>query len=429
MADFGKEVRRLLAERDMSLRELARRSHYHVSYLSNVLNGHKRVTAEMAAELDELLGAGGKLAASVTGESARTGGAPGATQPVTMVIPRDPGTGPGRRSVLAGTVLAGRALAGWLAPIDTERLARAVLHPPQADMLVANSLREMLVAQRHIEYSMGTVAVREPVLAQLATIENLVRQARGPVRPALVSVAQQWAHFAAYLLREAGDPAGEWLRLAQALEYAIEIGDKTMIATVLEKRAMMALRAGEVGTAIGLAQAAQQDTTVAIGTRVQAAHEEARGHVLAGDTAAAERKLGEAAELAAQVIDDTELHPWLDDLSPQIFLCERGEISSLMSDKPRHLQRAITELETGYAALPDDQKQSAWATRRFAYLADVYARAGDLGQSCGVALQAAAIAQRTGSVRLAEMLTQVLARLATRWPHDPRVAELDEALR
>jgi len=68
MADFGDEVRRLLAERGMSLRELARRSHYHVSYLSNVCNGRKRPTAQMAAELDELLGAGGKLATRVSRE-------------------------------------------------------------------------------------------------------------------------------------------------------------------------------------------------------------------------------------------------------------------------------------------------------------------------------------------------------------------------
>jgi hypothetical protein len=253
-----------------------------------------------------------------------------------------------------------------------------------------------------------------------------VCQARGPGVPALVSVAQQWAHFAAYLLREAGDPAGDQARLAQALEWAVETGDKTMIATVLARRAQMALRAGEAGTAVGLAQAARQEKKVAIGARVDAAHEEARGHVLAGDTPAAERTLGEAAELAAQ-IDDTQMPPWL--VSPLIFVCEQGEISSLTSEKPRHLQRAITTLETGYAALPDDQKSSAWAVRRLAYLADVHARAGDLGQSCGIALQATAIAHRTGSVRLTETLAQVHSRLAARWPNDPRVAELDEALR
>jgi len=63
--EFCVEVRRLLAERGMSLRELARRSHYHASHVSNVLNGRKRVTAHMAEDIDKTLGAGGKLAALV----------------------------------------------------------------------------------------------------------------------------------------------------------------------------------------------------------------------------------------------------------------------------------------------------------------------------------------------------------------------------
>jgi transcriptional regulator with XRE-family HTH domain len=65
MADFGDEVRRLLAERGISLRELARQTHFHVSHLSNVCNGRKRVTAELAGVLDEVLGADGKLSALV----------------------------------------------------------------------------------------------------------------------------------------------------------------------------------------------------------------------------------------------------------------------------------------------------------------------------------------------------------------------------
>ncbi len=431
MADFGDEVRRLLAERGMSLRELARRSHYHVSYLSNVCNGRKPPTAQMAAELDELLGAGGKLTAPVTDESARANRAPGATAPVTTPLPVNPDTGPDRRSVLAGSVMAGHVLASWLAPIDPERLARAARHQPQVDMPVVISLREMLVAQRHIEDSMGTVAVREPVLAQLATIENLVRQARGPVRPALLDVAQGWAQFAAYLHRDAGDPAGDRARLAQALEWATEIGDKTMIATVFVNRGNMALNAGDIGTVIGLAQAAQRDRTVDVGQLADGAGLEAQGCVMAGDAAAAERKLGEMTELAEKLTDrrQDQHPPWLYWMSYKYFLCHQGLAFSYLADKPRYREQAVTALQTGYAALPDDQKSSAWAARFLVHLANVHARAGDLDQSHDVLLQAAAIAQRTGSVRLAEMLAHVLARLHSRWPGDPRVAELDEALR
>lgn len=41
MSEFGSEVGRLLSERGMSLHQAARLTHYDVSYLSKVVNGHK----------------------------------------------------------------------------------------------------------------------------------------------------------------------------------------------------------------------------------------------------------------------------------------------------------------------------------------------------------------------------------------------------
>ena len=61
MADFSGEVRRLMAERGMSLRGLAKASNYDPSYLSKVLSGHKPSSPYLAARLDDALGAGGKI--------------------------------------------------------------------------------------------------------------------------------------------------------------------------------------------------------------------------------------------------------------------------------------------------------------------------------------------------------------------------------
>ncbi len=61
MADFAAEVRRLMAERGMSLRGLAKASNYDPSYLSKVLSGHKPSSPYLAARLDDALGAGGKI--------------------------------------------------------------------------------------------------------------------------------------------------------------------------------------------------------------------------------------------------------------------------------------------------------------------------------------------------------------------------------
>jgi transcriptional regulator with XRE-family HTH domain len=61
MADFAAEVRRLMTERGMSLRRLAKAASYDPSYLSKVLSGHKPSSPYLAARLDDALGADGTI--------------------------------------------------------------------------------------------------------------------------------------------------------------------------------------------------------------------------------------------------------------------------------------------------------------------------------------------------------------------------------
>ena len=61
MADFAAEVRRFMVERGMSLRGLARAASYDPSYLSKILSGRKPATPHVAACLDKVLDAGGKI--------------------------------------------------------------------------------------------------------------------------------------------------------------------------------------------------------------------------------------------------------------------------------------------------------------------------------------------------------------------------------
>lgn len=63
MSEFGDDLKRLLAERGMSLHQAARLAHYDVSYLSRVVNGRKPGSRELAAALDKVLDTGGELAA------------------------------------------------------------------------------------------------------------------------------------------------------------------------------------------------------------------------------------------------------------------------------------------------------------------------------------------------------------------------------
>jgi transcriptional regulator with XRE-family HTH domain len=63
MTDLGDELRRLLAERQMSLSGAARQAGCSKGYLSNVAQGRKPLTPRVAAGLDRLFGTGDKFAA------------------------------------------------------------------------------------------------------------------------------------------------------------------------------------------------------------------------------------------------------------------------------------------------------------------------------------------------------------------------------
>src|SRR6266566_1975145 len=63
MTDLGDELRRLLAERHMSLSGAARQAGCSKGYLSNVAQGRKPLTPRVAAGLDRLFGTGDKFAA------------------------------------------------------------------------------------------------------------------------------------------------------------------------------------------------------------------------------------------------------------------------------------------------------------------------------------------------------------------------------
>jgi WD40 repeat protein/transcriptional regulator with XRE-family HTH domain len=69
---FAPELRRLRALRGLSLAELSRLTHYSKGYLSNVENGRKPATADLARRLDEVLECVGSLIAMVEAKDSAT---------------------------------------------------------------------------------------------------------------------------------------------------------------------------------------------------------------------------------------------------------------------------------------------------------------------------------------------------------------------
>jgi hypothetical protein len=408
--EFSAALRRLMTERGMSLRELARRAHYDPGYLSKVASGRKPVTPKVAAAADAALSAGGELAALARARRRPRG---------------SPDTG--RRSVLAGGVLAGGVLAGGMLSIGPEagdRLAWAARNPPRVDAAAVDVLAGVLAAQRRAEDVLGSAALLKPVTAQLGAVEDLAAEARGPVRPAVVGIAQQWTQFAAWLHQSVRDIPAARALWRQTMELAAEAGDATMTATVLRFRGEMAWLAGKPGPMIGLAEAAQRDRRAAVSQRAFSAALEARGHAMTGDAQAAERKLGEAAELGGQ-LGAEPAEPWSYWYSPGWLECQRGIALGYLAHIERYRTQAIEAMASAETCDSAAELTAGYVVHRAA----IHARGGDPGEACADWVKAAAVARRMDSARLGAMLAGLHADLEARYPDDPRVAELAEALR
>lgn len=390
VTNFGQELRRLMAERRVGLRELARRLSYDPGYLSKVVNGRRAVSGDLARRLDAALGAGGLLEAS-------------------QLTPD---------------------LNGTFAYDDEERLMLAVRHPKRLDREIITSLAKALDTACEQAYRVGSVTMLKAATAQLGVVSKLAGEARAPLRGEFLGIAAQYAHFAGWLNATTGRLADTEACYDRALGWAVESGDAGMIATTLNLKAGLAWWAGKVGPTIALSQAAQRSTSTSAGVRALAAQLEARGHALMGDGDEANRKLDESGSLMEQhaaghpQAENEHDPPWIICFCPGYLALQRGLACSYLGRDAL----AAESLSAGLAEMPPGVLQSEWIAWYDMRLAVAHARAGDPEQACSFAAQAALIARQTKSSRLRAKLNCLLAQLSVQWPALPAVADLGELM-
>jgi hypothetical protein len=247
MTDFGTEARRLMAERGWSLRELARRAHSDSSYLSKVLNGVKPVTPHLAAALDGLLEAGGKLTALVPPSSPRP--APGLAR-----------LAPGMRRqdfvILAGaTVAALDLLRNHSVPGLAERL-EATRAAGRVDAETIDGLAHLMLGYRQVYRSAGATLLLGPVCGTLNLLTELAPGA-GSKRDKLVALIGQAGTLAgAILMFDLGDFATARRYLAIGARAAQQSGDRELTAISLSCRAFHATYGGDPTAGLRFAKGA-----------------------------------------------------------------------------------------------------------------------------------------------------------------------------
>ena len=382
---FGQEIRRLMAERRVGLRELARQVHYDPGYLSKIVNGRKAVSGDLARCLDAALDAHGVLAAFRTTPDLR----------------------------------------GVFACDDEKRLILAARSPKRLDQEIIKHLAEVLAAEHRLAGQVDSVQMLKAVAAQLSVVLNLTREARAPLRGEVLGIAGQYAQFAGWLNAHAGRLADAGACCDRALGWAVESGDADITAATLNLKAHIAWLGGKVGPMIGLSQAAQRGTATSAGVRALAVQLEARGSALTGDGDNADRKLDEAASLMEHAGPLGDEPPWMIICSSPAYLALQRGLACLYLGRNA---RTVEWLSAGVAEMPPEVGQSEWITWYLVRLAAAHARAGDPEQACSVAAKAVLIARQTGSSRLRAQLDRLLARLSARWPAYPAVADLGELM-
>lgn len=242
---FGRRMRRLMAERGLSLRQLARNVPCNPGYLSRVMNGERSPSAQMVERLDHLLSAEGTLIAA----AAPLG--PDTSKLDELELLRR-----GLTDVLCEGSMAEAGLDEWDQTVSCH--GRATRDQP-AGVLYTDLVTDLIELKRALARCHTASALRHltHVTAQMAGLMYLVL-----VKLDKQVESRRWARTARTAARETGDPVVECWVLAQEahghyyggdLEQAIEVARHAQhltrnlvcagapLATALEARARAAL--------------------------------------------------------------------------------------------------------------------------------------------------------------------------------------------
>jgi transcriptional regulator with XRE-family HTH domain len=352
MSDLGNELCRLMAERGLGVRELARRVPCNPGHISNLRNGLKRPSPQLAARLDDILGADGVFSRLVA-----------EPMPVPVPVLNLPGIAPDADLY--------------------DRITKAVTEPARVDIAVVEWLERTLAEHRRVEDAVGARPLLGLIRAQLVTVTEFTRSGPGPLTDRLVSLASQYAQFVAWMCIATQDHAAALAWYDRAHDWAQQAGDANMAATTLSMKAHLAWSVGDPRRCVQMAKAARwAGNRVTPGIQGMAAQMCGRGHALAGEANSARGLLDEAQVLVMRAADRPEDEPpWMYFYGEDWFRLQRGMAESHLGN----WALAVDLLSAGLASLPESyHRDRAWYG---ACLAHACAMAGDAERAESVALR------------------------------------------
>lgn len=367
---FGDELSRLMAERDVGVRELARLAHYTPGHISKLRKGERLPSDRAAACLEALLGGDGRLTAAYERDR-RYGGMPA------VVLSAGEPDGPDR---------------AMLFRLDSMSAGQ------RDDLLVL--LDQQWHALVKTDNLLGPRAALGGVRTYLEVIDALLCTARSATRARVLALGARYAESAAWLYEDAGEAAASRYWVGRSMEFAVEAGDRLMVAWTLFRRSQQATADGDAAQVVGLAAAARREAgELPEPVLASILQQEAHGHALDGDEVACHASLDRALELAAADDPGDASSGHGSFCTPAYLEMQRGACW-LKLGRP---SRAISAYETAVSSLPPVY----WRDRGVALSgkAAALAAVGDLESAAIAARQALGIARDSGSGRIEAMVT------------------------
>lgn len=250
-------------------------------------------------------------------------------------------------------------LNGAFTPDDEQRLVAAAHRSVRVDAAVVESLSAILAAQRRLDDTVGPAVILPATAAQTDAVIELLRDARGEIRDALVPVAGQWVQFSGWLHAELRNDRTAVHLLTDAEDLADEAHDGTLAAQAANFKGYLARQQGNPRGIVRHFLAAYHTPGASPAQRLGDALQAAHGHALLGEDATARRLLNEAAALeeraARGLPPDTAywLTPDFQHINIGLALLALGEHAD-----------AAEHLAAGLDSLPSDQRHADW-TREY----------------------------------------------------------------
>ncbi len=355
---LGPLIGRLMTERRMPGKAVAKAANIAPSYLSEIVNGHKMPTLRVAEALDRALAADGQIvdmiAIGVGGE-------------------------------------------------DHERLNAAVVHPERVDDQTIATFDRLLVMQRTLDDQLGSPAMLGAAAAQMSTVTGMVRTVVGPRRPALMRMAADWSLFQGWLFTSTAQWEQARAAFGRSMEWAAEARDHNIRATALSYLGHVAWLCLEPANTVGRAEAALADTDVYPGQRAYDAYQAARGYAAVGHVKDADRMFGVADRLAAEADTYTGQVPACQYYrAPWFWQLERGLAKLYLAQGKASVNlAAVDHLRAGLGGMPDEMRGADWAAEYMVHAATGLMRVGELDEASAELGRAGLVAEQTRSKRIA----------------------------